>query len=62
MFHILDEKVVVSVLKLMRAAAPAEAPISSQQGKRPVQSAEGERAIGVRDNVLNFNNILFENE
>lgn len=37
-------------------------PVSSRQRERPVQSAGGQSAVGVHDNVLNFNNVWPENE
>lgn len=63
MFHILWEKLVASVLKLMRAATQAaRSNFFFREPEHPVQSAKGENAFGVNDSALNFNNVLFENE
>lgn len=54
MFHILWEKLVASVLKLMRAAAQAASSNFSRESEHPVQRAKGENAFGVNGNALNF--------
>lgn len=54
MFHILWEKLVASVLELMRAAAQAASSISSREPEHFVQSTKGQHAFGANDNALNF--------
>ena len=55
MFHILGEKLVASVLKLMRAAVQAASSIFfPREPEHPVQSTKGQHAFGANDNALNF--------